>query len=67
MKADEIVYSEKIKGAPRNYRFAQRFDLTGDGVLGIQQFDGDKAVDRVLLSPQQVKCLIAFLREHKQI
>jgi len=52
-------YSEKIKGSPRNYNWAVRFDLT-DGYLGITQFDGEAVKDRVLLSPSQVRDLLNF-------
>jgi hypothetical protein len=53
------TYSEKIKGSPRNYGWAVRFDLT-DGYLGITQFEGEAVKDRVLLSPAQVRELVNF-------
>jgi hypothetical protein len=63
MKEGEFRYSGKIPGNARNHRFAQRFDINYDGYLGIQQFDGAKVADRVLLSPAQVKALLAFLKK----
>lgn len=53
------VYSDRIKGAPRNYNWPVRLDIT-DGYLGITQFDGEKVKDRVLLSPAQVRELLKF-------
>lgn len=53
-------YSEKIDGEKRNHHKTARFDLT-DGFLGITQTDSDRVVDRVLLSPHQVKKLLAFV------
>jgi len=59
------TYSEKIKGDPGNYGWQVRFDLT-DGYLGITQFDGEAVKDRVLLSPAQVRHLLAFVTEKKK-
>ena len=54
-------YSAKIAGDRRNYKQVAQFDLT-DGYLGIStQFPEGGTVDRVLLSPRQVKALVAFV------
>ena len=59
---DEVTrYSERIQGDRGNHKLAVSFDLTGSH-LGINQYDGDR-MDRVLLSPAQVKALIAFVRK----
>jgi len=58
------TYSEKIKGSEGNYDWEVRFDLT-DGFLGITQFEGQTVKDRVLLSPAQVRQLLAFVTEKK--
>jgi len=51
-------YSHDIKGERGNYEWSARFDFT-DGYVGINQ-DGNET-QRVLLSPKQVKALIAFI------
>jgi len=56
MKKNETVYSESVPGAAVNYNWPVQFDMT-DGTLGITQVD-----DRVLLSPYQVKALLAWLK-----
>lgn len=53
-------YSDEIKGARGNYNWTATYDLT-DGFLGVTQKDGDKVIDRVLLSPDQVKELTSFI------
>lgn len=59
-------YSDKIEGAPRNYNWPARYDLT-DGYVGISQFEDDGNVkDRVLLSPKQVKELAEFVARKGQ-
>jgi hypothetical protein len=60
MRADETKYSQKIAGAKGNYDWSVRFDKTGDGFVGISQFDGERIKDRILLSPQQMRALAAF-------
>jgi hypothetical protein len=60
------VYSEKIEGARGNYHLPARFDLTG-GYLGISQFDNAAIKDRVLLSPRQLKALLAFVAKRTNI
>jgi hypothetical protein len=57
-------YSLKIEGMQGNYNYAVQFDIT-DGFLGIDQIKDDGEIDRVLLSPMQVKELIAFVRRCK--
>ena len=53
-------YSEKLDGEPANHNLVARYDIT-DGLLGVTQWDGDTVKDRVLLSPNQVKELLAFV------
>lgn len=64
MKRDEYAYSDKIPGNARNHKFTQKFDISGDGYLGITQTDDGSVTDRVLLNPAQVKALLAFLKQH---
>ena len=60
---NETIYSLKIKGSPCNYNEAVAFDIT-DGNLGIDQFKTGHVIERILLSPKQVKELIAFVTEN---
>jgi len=57
-------YSEKIKGDRGNFDWTARFDVTG-GYLGITQWEGEVARDRVLLSPAQVQELLDFVGRRK--
>ena len=62
-RRDETTkYSPDITGDDGNYRLAVRFDRTG-GYVGITQRDPTlgRTLDRVLLSPAQVKALVAFV------
>ena len=61
MGADETKYSDKIIGDRGNHKQDIRLDITGRGYLGITQFDGDRIVNRALLSPAQVKALQSFV------
>lgn len=61
METGITTYSKDIPGARGNYEWPVRFDVT-DGFVGVTQFDGNKVKDRVLLSPEQVKKLIAFIK-----
>lgn len=54
-------YSARIDGDTGNHGRPVRFDLT-DGYLGITTWVFGK-VERVLLSPGQVKKLLAFLKD----
>lgn len=60
---ERIDYSPTLPGERGNYDWPVRFDMGGTGYLGISQFEdtdgGTK--DRVLLSPKQVKALLAFV------
>ncbi|KKN84489.1 hypothetical protein LCGC14_0289510 [marine sediment metagenome] len=63
---ERTVYSEKIPGGKRNFRWPVSFDATGGkvrGHIGIDQYDREskRLVDRVLLSPAQVTALLEFL------
>lgn len=63
LKADETVYSETWPGDCGNYDLPVRFDKNG-GYVGIDQWsDSHKKLERVLLSPRQVKELIQFAVE----
>jgi hypothetical protein len=54
-------YSAQIDGNKGNYGTAVRFDLT-DGYLGIDGYKGHGVTERILLSPTQVKKLLAFVK-----
>lgn len=54
------VYSKDIPGTEGNYNWSVRFDST-DGFLGITQMKANGEIERVLLSPRQVKALKAFV------
>lgn len=56
----ETRYSEKIDGDKSNFNWPVRFDDM-DGYVGITQFN-DADIDRILLSPVQIKALIDFVR-----
>lgn len=57
-------YSERIEGDRWNWDKAMRFDVT-DGYVGITSFDDDgHVIQRVLLTPQQIKALIRFVKDH---
>jgi hypothetical protein len=62
-KPGETSYSVRIEGDKRNYQWSVRYDVT-DEYLGITQFEGDAAKERVLLSPQQVRELLLFLKRN---
>lgn len=64
MATGRTTYSEKIKGARGNYDWAVRFDLT-DGYLGVNQYEGEKLKERILLSPAQVRELLNFVTGKK--
>lgn len=54
----QTKYSDEFAGNERNHDLPVKFDMT-DGYLGITQ-KHDNVIDRVLLSPDQVKKLVAF-------
>lgn len=54
------TYSREIKGAAGNYNWSAYFDHT-DGYIGIRQHG-----EAILLSPAQVKALLAFVTETKR-
>ena len=67
-KKGETAYSPQIEGAKENWHGAVRFDWT-DGGLGIVQrigWVGTKSTERVLLTPVQVRELVAFVRRCKE-
>lgn len=57
-------YSDTIEGDKRNFDWMARFDDT-DGYIGITQSDNPRRNDtsRVLLSPDQVKALMKFVKQ----
>lgn len=59
--AERTIYSDKHPGDAGNYRWLVRFDRTS-GYLGITQWRDDIWTERVLLSPSQVRALLAFVR-----
>lgn len=63
---DRTDYSNKIAGSRRNYNWPVRFDMSGTGFLGISQFKNGEPKERVLLSPEQVKALLAFVRSRQR-
>lgn len=57
----KIDYSADVAGDAGNFNSSVRFDLTG-GYVGItQREDYDGCVERVLLTPEQVRALIRFV------
>ena len=64
MAKGDTVYSETVPGAHGNYGWDVRFDMT-NGFLGLTQWEGDRVKDRVLMSPKQVKELVAFMGKTK--
>lgn len=60
-KTKATRYSDRFEGDAGNGRLDAAYDLSGNGYLGISQTDGE----RVLLTPDQVKRLLAFLRESR--
>lgn len=64
---EEITeYGEHVEGDAGNYFWKTRFNIT-DGYVGITQSDAPHVNDtsRVLLSPDQVKALIRFVKDHQ--
>jgi hypothetical protein len=59
----EIRYSATIRGDFGNYHWPAEFDAVGRHV-GISQIQGTGLV-RVLLSPKQVRALVAFVTAAK--
>jgi hypothetical protein len=60
MSRGTTKYSDDVPGTKRNYNWPVNFDTT-DGFVGINQLGGGKVKDRVLLSPAQVKALVAWV------
>jgi hypothetical protein len=58
--ADQTIYSEKIPGDEGNWLWQMRFDKSTGGYIGITQYDDE--LSRVLLSPKQVRALLAFAK-----
>ena len=56
----ETHYSKTIPGTATNYNYSARFDWTG-GYIGISQHVENDGLQRVLLSPRQVKFLLLFV------
>lgn len=51
------IYSEPVPGDEGNYKREVKFDKTTGGYIGISQTKDD-GLERILLSPKQVKALI---------
>lgn len=54
------TYSDLVPGDRGNYDLPVCFDRTGK-YIGITQLNGDTVSNRILLSPKQVRELLAFL------
>jgi len=61
IRDNSIRYSDNIDGDAGNYGWRVQFDILG-GYLGITQLAGGRT-ERVLLSPAQVRALLAFYDE----
>lgn len=60
------VYSDDVPGQCGNYGWAARFDWTG-GYVGIDQWSPRGTnTERVLLSPNQVRALLAFVEKNNR-
>ena len=60
------VYSSWVRGSWGNYHQKVRFDLA-DGYMGIDQpAPQDSVPGRILLSPAQVKTLLAFVKTNER-
>ena len=57
---NEIEYSQWIPGAVGNYAWPARFEET-HGFVAIDQKRDDGRIERVLLSPKQVRALLNFI------
>ena len=69
---NRIFYSDEIPGDETNYNWPVRYDLNS-GSLGISQAGAIgtngvrvNAIERVLLTPDQVAALLDFLRAHQR-
>ncbi len=58
---DETKYSATLKGNRFNHGRTARFDRTRDGYVGILQMCQDGTIERVLLTPKQIKALVRFV------
>lgn len=61
----ETRYSDRIEGTAGNWNKPVRFDWTTQGFVGITQWADAKQThvdDRVLLTKEQVRQLIAFIK-----
>ena len=56
-------YSREMPGDDGNYHWSAKADVTAGGYVGISQTDENGAKDRVLLSAQQWKEIVRFVRE----
>ena len=61
MTKGEMRWSKEVAGDDGNYDWPVTFDVT-DGYIGITQEHGkERPIERVLLSPAQVRALLAFV------
>jgi len=59
----QTEYSTVIEGTRGNYNWPVTFDITG-GFIGINQTH-ESGIERVLLSPLQIRELIEFVKRHQ--
>jgi len=65
---EQTYYSRREPGEAGNYYRAAQFDVT-DGYVGLTSFEDEhsrEVIGRVLLSPRQMKSLIAFVTALKR-
>lgn len=60
-KEQPIRYSARIKGDAMNHGRDAAFDVD-NGYVGITSCDGQRVIDRVLLTPKQWNALVEFVR-----
>lgn len=60
-----MTYSKEVPGAAGNYLWSMRADRH-EGFVGISQRHEDGRIERVLLSPAQVRALIRFARAERE-
>jgi hypothetical protein len=70
MRNDKTYYSDAVKGDKGNHYWGVTYDIsTVGGYLGVNQYiEGSnwrEVTERVLLSKNQVKQLLKFLKAHK--
>jgi hypothetical protein len=66
MRMNKIRYSKDVPGETGNYLWPVKFD-EARGFVGISQRHNEEGgvIDRVLLSPKQVRALLTFVSKKK--